>query len=126
MLSPWQFPRIGEISLECVFKSPSDTLNPHERPFTGMLDRHPPSASGYGGCFLFALTAGPVSFLSRSLGRGLLAALADGDGDGGIVPGADGADGAGVRVVGEHGARGAQPVDQVRGRSRGGDASRAH
>ena len=29
----------------------SDTLNPHERPFTGMLDRHPRPASGRGGCF---------------------------------------------------------------------------
>ena len=30
--------------------SPSDTVNPHERPFTGMLDCHPRSASGRGGC----------------------------------------------------------------------------
>jgi hypothetical protein len=29
---------------------PSDTLNPHERPFTGMLDFHPRSASGRSGC----------------------------------------------------------------------------
>jgi hypothetical protein len=37
------------------FKSPSDTLNPHERPFTGMLHRRPRSASGRGGSFLLLL-----------------------------------------------------------------------
>ena len=37
--------------------SPSDTLNPHERPVTGMLDRHPRPASGRSGCFIV------VSFL---------------------------------------------------------------
>ena len=33
---------------------PSDTSNLHERPFTGMLNRHPRSASGRGGCSLAA------------------------------------------------------------------------
>jgi len=32
----------------------SDTSNPHERPFTGMLDRHPRSACGRGGCSVSA------------------------------------------------------------------------
>ena len=55
---------IGEISRERVFKS-SDTLNPHERPFTGMLDCHPRPASGRGGCFLvFLLLDGPPSACS--------------------------------------------------------------
>jgi len=31
-----KFSRFGEISLLCVFKSPSDTLNPHICPFLGI------------------------------------------------------------------------------------------
>ena len=58
MLASWKIPRSGEISRGFV----SDTLNPHERPFTGMPDRHPRSASGRGGCFPFPLGAGRVSF----------------------------------------------------------------
>src|ERR1700730_1617039 len=34
----------------------SDTLNPHERPFTGMLERHPRSASGRGRCSISRLS----------------------------------------------------------------------
>jgi hypothetical protein len=37
---PGIFPRFGDIARECVFKSPSDTLNPHTRPFPGALDLH--------------------------------------------------------------------------------------
>jgi len=40
----------------------SDTLNPHEWPFTGMLDRHraqPPAAAG---ALFFLLLAGRASF----------------------------------------------------------------
>ena len=49
--------------------SPSDKLNPHERPFTGTLDRHPRSASGRGGCFVFR-SAGLISANSCGLRRG--------------------------------------------------------
>ena len=41
-------------------KSP---LNPHERPFTGMLDRHPRSASGRGRCSLSASPQAVLRFL---------------------------------------------------------------
>ena len=33
-----------------LVQSDSDTLNPHELPFAGMLDRHQRSASGRSGC----------------------------------------------------------------------------
>jgi len=33
--------RFGDVPLEWVFKSPSDTLNPHIRLIAGMLDRRP-------------------------------------------------------------------------------------
>src|SRR5690349_20311709 len=54
---------------------PSDTLNPHERPFTGMLDRHPCLASGRGRCFLSSLSLGgpPFSVLARVSVGGVLA-----------------------------------------------------
>jgi hypothetical protein len=42
---------------------PSDTLNPHELPFAGMLDCHPCSASGGGGCSL-PLSLGGRLFLA--------------------------------------------------------------
>ena len=35
-------------------ESPSDTLKPQERPFAGILERHPRSASDRGGCSLSA------------------------------------------------------------------------
>jgi hypothetical protein len=41
----------------------SDTSNPHERPFTGMLDRHPRSASGRGGCSISCFSLGGLPFL---------------------------------------------------------------
>ena len=41
-------------NLTAVGVQVSDTLKPHERPFTGMLDRHPSSASGRGECSLLA------------------------------------------------------------------------
>jgi hypothetical protein len=31
----------GDVSLEWVFKPPSDTVIPYIRPFPGTLDRHP-------------------------------------------------------------------------------------
>ena len=46
-----------------LVQSVSDTLNPHKRPFPGMLDRHPRLASGRSGCFLSLLLAGGASFL---------------------------------------------------------------
>jgi hypothetical protein len=46
------FPDPGKFPVS-VFKS-SDTLNPHERPFTGMLYRYPRSASGRSGCYFLA------------------------------------------------------------------------
>jgi hypothetical protein len=33
--------RFGDVPLEWVFKSPSDTVIPHILPFAGMADRHP-------------------------------------------------------------------------------------
>jgi hypothetical protein len=53
----------GDVPPEYGFKSPSDTLNPHERPVTGMLDRHPRPASGRGGWFCDRLVPGRPSFL---------------------------------------------------------------
>jgi len=53
----------------------SDTLNPHERPFTGMLDCHPRSASGLGRCSVFSLSLGgpPLCVLARVSVSGVLA-----------------------------------------------------
>ena len=55
--------------------SVSDTLKPHERPFTGMLYRHPRSASGRGRCSLSSLFLGgpPLSVLARVSVSGVLA-----------------------------------------------------
>jgi hypothetical protein len=85
----------------------SDTLNPHNFRFPGMPDCHPCPACGCGGCSLLRL---PLScLLPLCLWAGIFsAASAGGEGDGGVVSGPDGA---GVRVVGEHGARDAQLVD---------------
>ena len=47
----------------------SDTLNPHERPFTGMLDRHPRSASGRGGCSLSRFSLGGPPFPGSGAGE---------------------------------------------------------
>jgi hypothetical protein len=44
------FPDPGRFHRFACSSPPSDTLKPHERPFTGMFDRHPRSASGRGGC----------------------------------------------------------------------------
>jgi len=33
--------RFGDVPLEWVFKSPSDTVNPHTRPFSGVPGCHP-------------------------------------------------------------------------------------
>ena len=89
----------------------------------GMLDRHPRSASGRGGCFFFLpLASPPFPVLARvSFGGG----RADGDRRCVVTVGAQGPAG---RVVGEDGAVGAQLVDQ-RGRTggagqRGGSAAR--
>ena len=87
---------------------PSDTLNPHNFRFPGMADRHPRSASGRDGCFLFPLGAGRVSFPLVSLS----AVFPDGDGQRVVAAGAQGPV---ARVVGEDDARGAQAIDQVRG-----------
>jgi len=100
-----------------VFKSPSDTLDPHERPFTGMLHRHPRSASGRGRCFLsslfprrsssLCLGASECQFvLTRVSVSGVLA-----DDDRRRVVAA-GVQGPAIRVVSEDDAIGAQPVDQ--------------
>src|SRR6266487_6451527 len=88
--------------------SPSDTLNPHERPFAGMLDRHPRSASGRGGCSLSPLFLGgpPLPVLARVIVSGVLA-----DDDRRRVVSA-GVQGPAIRVIGEDDAIGAQPVDQ--------------
>jgi hypothetical protein len=71
MISP-----IREISRSCGFKSPSDTLNPYELAFPGMLGRHPRPASGRGGRSVswFSYT-GLLSLIAS-----VSAALADGDG----------------------------------------------
>jgi hypothetical protein len=83
---------------------PSDTLNPHERPFTGMLHRHPCSATGRDGCFLFSFSLGGPPFLAR-----LSVVVADHDGQCVVTAGAQGP---ANRVVGEDGAVGAELVDQ--------------
>ena len=52
-----------EQALVCWCSHPSDTLNPHERPFTGMLDvtrAQPPAAAGA----LFPLPLGGPPFLA--------------------------------------------------------------
>ena len=91
--------------------SVSDTLKPHERPFTGMLYRHPRSASGRGRCSLslslcFSLGGPPLSVLARV---GAYGVLAD-DGRRRVV--AVGVQGPAIRIVSEDDAIGAQPVDQ--------------
>jgi ABC-type multidrug transport system fused ATPase/permease subunit len=93
-------------------ESLSDTANPHELPFPGMLDRHPGPASGRGGCCVFRL--GGPSFLRILVWRAKSAIVAGGDGD--VVLAAESLL---VRVVGEDDARGAQAVDQLRGMRRG-------
>jgi hypothetical protein len=103
MLGPWKFSRFGEISLECVFKSPSDTLNPHGFQFWGMPDRHPRSASGRGGCFFFSSPDGLLSLIRLS------AAFADGDGQPLVTVGAQGPV---LRVVDKDDPVGAQLIDQ--------------
>jgi hypothetical protein len=50
-------PRFGDVSPEWVFKSPSDTLKPHIRLFTGTRDRHPGLAFGRGGCCAWWLSS---------------------------------------------------------------------
>jgi hypothetical protein len=51
----------GQDALAFWCSPPSDTSKPHERPFTGMLGRHPRSASGRSGCFFpfFSLSSHP-------------------------------------------------------------------
>src|SRR5580704_15851134 len=49
--------------IPCLSIQVSDTSNPHERPFTGMLGRHPRSASGRGGCSLSCFSLGGPPFL---------------------------------------------------------------
>src|SRR4029077_7242958 len=87
---------------------PSDTLKPHERPFTGMLDRHPHSASGRDGCSLVLLLPGRSSF---GLFWRKWTSVVPADGDGWRVVTAD-AQGLADRVVGKYGAAGAELVDQ--------------
>jgi hypothetical protein len=73
------FPVLGDLGNELVGaaepvdrgpmpgKSPSDTLNPHERPFADMLDRHPRSAYGRRGCLVsFFSLGGPPAGSARS------------------------------------------------------------
>jgi len=78
---------------------PSDTLNPHERPFTGMLDHHPGSASGRRGCSIsrFLLGGPPLT-------GPVLALVGDDDRCRVAVTGAKGAV---ARVISQDGARGA-------------------
>ena len=96
---------------------PSDTSNPHERPFTGMLDRHPRPASGRGGCFssLFRLGGpplpGPVLVVFGDDDRWRVAAT----GTHGLL----------IRVIGQDRACCAQLVDQVCGAGRAGQLSLA-
>jgi hypothetical protein len=82
---------------------PSDMLNPHERPFTGMLYRHPRSASGRSGCSLFFFSLGGPPFLVP-----VSVALADGH----CCIVVTGAQGSVVRVIGEDDAADAELVDQ--------------
>ena len=84
--------------------NPSDTLNPHERPFTGMLGRHPRSASGRGGCSLSSFSLGGPPFLVP-----VSAVLADDDGRRVVVTGTQGP---AIRVVSQDDAVGAELVDQ--------------
>jgi hypothetical protein len=93
----------------------SDTLNPHERPFTGMLDRHPRQASGRDGCsFSFPLGGPPFLVLARVSVGGVRA-----DGDRRRVVTA-GTERPACRVVGQDGAAGAELADQGSGIIRAG------
>ena len=97
----------------------SDTLNPHERPFTGMLGRYPRSASGRGGCsFPLPLGSPPFPVLARVSFSG---GRADGDRRRVVTAGAQGLAG---RFVGEDGAVGAQPGRSAWPRRRGRSAER--
>jgi hypothetical protein len=95
----------------------SDTLNPHERPFTGMLDRHPRPASGCGGCSV------PRFCLGGPLLAGLVRTVfGNSDRWRAWVAGAQGLV---VRVVGQHSACRTQLVNQVRGAVRAGQPGQA-
>ena len=79
-----------------------------------MLDRHPGSASADTGCFGLLLVAPfPGCWF-----QWVSAVAANGDRNG---LAAAGADGPGLRVVGENGTRISQPVDEVRSLGGGGD-----
>ena len=86
----------------------SDTLKPHELPFTGMLDRHPRSASGRGGCFISRLSCLGLLFVVP-----VWVSVVVADGDGRQVAVTD-VQGPAVRVVGDDDAADAELVDQGR------------
>jgi hypothetical protein len=50
LLLLYDFPDPGRSHRDPCSSPPSDTSNPHERPFTGRLGRHPRLTSGRGGC----------------------------------------------------------------------------
>jgi hypothetical protein len=98
----------------------SDTLKPHERPFAGMLDRHPNSASGRGECSLLASLGGPpFPAVARVSASGI---RTDDDRRRLVIPGAERPV---VRVIGEDNAVGAQLVYQHRRTGRAGHLSNA-
>jgi hypothetical protein len=95
---------LGENSA-CQIKIKTVISNgPWLRPFAGMLDRHPRSASRRSACFSLALSLGSPPFLAP-----LSVVLADDDGQRVVTVGAQGPV---LRVVGEDHAVGAQPVDE--------------
>ncbi len=101
-------PLFGDVPPRAGFKSPSDTLNPHGRPFAGMLDRHPRLASGHGGCSILAFLGGPPYLVLAWVTVSCIRAY--GERRRLVTPA--GAQGPAIRVVGEDHAVGAQLVDQ--------------
>jgi len=87
----------------------SDTLNPHERPFAGMLDRHPRSASGRGECSLLAF---PRQSSFPAVARVSASGIRTDDDRRRVVT--SGAERPVVRVIGEDNVIGAQLADQHR------------
>ena len=114
-------PPFGDVPPRAGIKSPSDTLNPHNRLFPGMSGSSPrarPSAAV--GALAASPPPPPLPF--RAVVPVVSAVLAYGDPH--AVPAA-GADGPRVRVVGESDACGPQLIDQACRLTRSGDLQSA-